>query len=413
MIFEYAELACTELINSSRATVYSQLYCLPIECDACPELPCALDEEYTDPVTDDAPWYDPAVPASADVLGFMGLDVSGFQTSTFTRDPIPLIGDGSVLGVGRRSHRTIIYTVLMVVRDECALSYGLEWLAATLAGGCCDSGCHGDALSTYACCPTCDGCEELRYLYDVALMEGPSVESLEYLPEGGILARITYTLVAATPFIYREPLEASQTWVDLINGTPVVTDPDAVYDECADAEPCPDDPLCQTPALPPEVPVPVDPCYPTGPDTFLRTVISLPTTSIPAALDLVPVLELETGTLDIRRLVVRFRASLTGTDCNDPVDPCSVCTDIQIPFLPAGSVLTIDGRVKRAELECIQEPLGSVTTRPIVYGAQGAAFVWPVFKCPTALCIEILTTQATTTATARARVLLVPRSDVG
>jgi hypothetical protein len=253
----------------------------------------------------------------------------------------------------------------------------------------------------------------MRSLFGVGLLEGPSVSSLEYLPDGAILAKVTYTLIAATPYIYREPILASQTWVNLIDGTPVVVDPDAVYDECTEAQPCPDDPLCQTPALPARVPVPVDECYPTGPGTFLRTIISLPTPDVPNSLGLVPVLELETGTLDIRRLVVRFRASLTGTDCDDPADPCSVCSDLQVPFLPANSFLSVDGRTRTALLECIQEPLGSVTTRPIVYGARGDAFQWPVFACPEALCIEILTEQATTSATARARVLLVSRSDMG
>jgi hypothetical protein len=421
MIFDYADFACTEIINSVRAATYSQLYCLPIECDACPELPCALGDgdfqqdpytPYTDPATDEAPWYDPAVPESTGVLGFMGLDVSGFQSSTVSRTPVPLVGDGSALGIARRAHRVITYTVLMIVRDECALSYGLEWLAATL-NGCCDDGCNGSTLGVFACCPTCDGCDAMRYLYDVALLEGPTVESLEYLDDG-ILARITYSLVAGKPGIFRNPVESSETWYDLTAGTLVTTNPDTVYSQCVGAADCLSDPTCPAPALPDRVPVPVDPCYPTGSATFRRTVISLATTDVPNALDMVPVLELEVGNTDLRRLIVRFRASLTGQDCADTLlDPCSVCADMQIPYLPAGSMLTVDGRTQRATVECDTAKVGSSTTSPTLYGAQGDAFQWPVFQCPEGMCIEILSTSASTGAGTRARVLMVTRSDAG
>ncbi|WP_284576862.1 hypothetical protein [Streptomyces sp. 2P-4] len=421
MIFDYADFACTEIINSVRAATYSQLYCLPIECDACPELPCALDhgdlqadpyEPYTDPATDEAPWYDPAVPASADVLGFMGLDVTGFHSSTISRTPIPLVGDGSALGIARRAHRVITYTVLMIVRDECALSYGLEWMAAALTG-CCEDGCDGAELGVFACCPECEGCDAMRYLYNVGLLEGPTVESLEYLSDG-ILARITYSLIAGTPWIYRNPIAASETWYDLTAGTVVVTDPDTVYDECEGAADCLEDPDCPSPPSIVRVPVPVDPCYPTGSATFLRTVISIPTTDVPNRLDMVPVLELDVGATDLRRLVVRFRSSLTGADCADALlDPCSVCADLQIPFLPAGSKLVVDGRTQRATVECETELVGTSTTSPPLYGAQGDAFQWPVFQCPEGMCIEILTTQASTGAGTMARVLMVTRSDAG
>ncbi|WP_030236744.1 hypothetical protein [Streptomyces sp. NRRL S-350] len=421
MIFDYADFACTEIINSVRATTYAQLYCLPIECDACPELPCALDHgdltkdpytPYVDPATDEAPWYDEAVPESANVLGFMGLDVTGFQKSTISRTPIPLVGDGSALGIARRAHRIITYTVLMIVRDECALEYGLSWLAASLSG-CCDDGCVGSTLGVFACCPTCEGCDSMRYLYNVGLLEGPDVESLEYLTDG-ILARVTFSLIAGTPWIYRNPLTVSETWHDLTAGTTVVTDPDAAYDDCVQPADCLEDPECPSPTLPNRVPIPVDPCYPTGTDTFLRTVISIPVTDVPNRLDMVPVLELEVGSTDLRRIVVRFRASLTGTDCNDPLaDPCGICTDLQTPYLPAGSVLTVDGRTQRAELECSTAGIGSATAHPPLYGAQGGAFQWPVFGCPEGMCIEILTTKASTGAGTRARVLMVTRTDAG
>lgn len=413
MIFDYADLGCAEIVNSVRAAAYAWKYCLPIECDACPDLPDALGHEpYTDPVTDDAPWYDPNVPESADVLGVMGLNVVGFRSSTIGRNPVQRVGDGAALGVARRAHRQIAYTVLLIVRDECALAYGLEWLAAALEGARCGGSCNGDTLTTYACCPTGDGSYERRYVFDVGLLEGPQVTAVEYLSDA-ILAKVTFTLAAAKPFIFREPLNSTTTWRNLAAGASVVVDPDDVHELCTEPDDCLEDPGCPLPLMPTRPPIPVDDCYPTGSATFRRTLISLPPEDMYEWLETVPVLELETGATAMRRLVVRFSPNPPGGDCTASPDPCGFCGVIQIPYLPAGAVLRVDGRVQRAEVECSPLPGARLTSTPIVLGAQGRAFEWPAFDCPSGLCIEILSTAATTAPDARARVLLAARSDVG
>ncbi|BBA98372.1 hypothetical protein RVR_4528 [Actinacidiphila reveromycinica] len=413
MIADYADLGCIEIINSARASVYAEKYCLLTSCEPCPGLPEAIsDEPYVDPVTDPAPWYDPAVPESAQFLGVMGLTVAGFSQSTRSRDPVQLVGDGAALGIARRAHREITYTVLLLVLDECALPYALEWLSAALQGAPCEGSCVGDELGVFACCPTGDGTRELRHLYGVGLMTGPEITSARYLDEG-IIAEVTFTLAASVPWIYREPLQTLTDWVSLSAGTPVTLDPDEVYGECVEATPCLEDPECPPPPLPVRAPVPVDPCYPTGEDDFYRSVLSLSPVDQPGWLEAVPVLELETGGSALRRLIVRFWANPLGSDCMDVADPCAACTDIQIPYLPPGSTLRVDGRTQRAEVDCPQGPLGSSTSTPTLYGPLGRSFEWPIFSCPTGLCIEILSTEAATAGDARARVLLVPRSDVG
>ncbi|WP_434593238.1 hypothetical protein [Streptomyces sp. A5-4] len=413
MINDYMDFGCTEIVNSARASAYAAESCLLTGCNPCPDLAEILDDpEYVDPVSDPAPWYDPAVPESARFLGVMGLDAVGFSQSTLSRDPVQLVGDGAALGVARRSHREITYTVLLLVLDECALAYALEWLASALRGAPCVGGCNGEELGVFACCPTGDGTGELRHLYGVGLLSGPQVTSVRHEPEG-IIAQATFTLGASVPWIYREPLQTLTDWVTLSSGTLVTLDPDVIYGDCVEATPCLEDPLCPPPPLPIRAPVPVDPCYPTGAAQFRRSVVALSPLDQPEWLEAVPVLELVTGGSALRRLVVRFWANPLGGDCMDVADPCAACTDIQIPYLPAGSTLTVDGRTQTAEVECPQGALGSSTSAPILYGPLGQAFEWPVFSCPTGVCIEILSTSATTAAGARARVLLVPRSDVG
>jgi hypothetical protein len=412
VIPEYADLACGEIINSARAAAYAQGRCLMSACDPCPDLHTVLnDMPYVDPVTDPAPWYDPNLPESGNFLGVMGLSAAGFSASTVSRTPVQLVGDGAALGVARRAGREIAYTVLLLALDDCALSYALEWLSAALQGGPCSGACGGSELGVYACCPTGDGTGQLRHLYGVGLLDGPQITTATYFPDG-IIAEATFTL-GADPYIYREPLDTGATWVTLSTGTPLTFDPDAVYGECLEPTPCLDDPTCPPPPLPVRAPVPVDACYPTGSATFYRSVVALSPVDQPEWLEAVPVLELETGGTALRRLIVRFWANPLGGDCMDVADPCAACTDIQIPYLPAGSRLTVDGRTQTAEVDCPQGALGTSTSAPTLYGPLGGSFEWPVFSCPAGLCIEILSTTASTAADARARVLLVPRSDVG
>ncbi|MFJ3100390.1 hypothetical protein [Streptomyces sp. NPDC086835] len=413
MISDYADFGCTEIINSARAAAYAEPSCLLTSCNTCPDIAAALnDAPYVDPVTDPAPWYDAAVPESADFLGVMGMNVVGFSQSTLSRDPVQLVGDGAALGIARRSHREITYTVLLLALEECALAYALEWLASALRGAPCEGSCGGDELGVFACCPTGDGTGELRHLYGVGLMNGPQITTVRYYPEG-IIAEATFTLAASVPYIYREPLQTLTNWVNLASGALVTVDPDEIYGDCVEAAPCLEDPLCPPPPLPIRAPVPVDPCYPTGAASFRRSVVALSPQDQPEWLEAVPVLELETGASALRRLVVRFWANPLGGDCQEVADPCAACTDIQIPYLPAGAKLIVDGRTQTAEVECNAGSLDASTSEPILYGPLGQSFEWPVFSCPTGVCIEILSTSATTAADARARVLLVPRSDVG
>ena len=416
MLADYMDLAGVEIVNSARAAVYARARGVPVECDPCPDLPAALgDMPYVDPATDGAPWYDPAVRESAGVLGVLGLGVAGFDSSPISREPTQLVGDGAVIGAARRQHRELAYTVLLIAAEECALSYGLEWLASALQGSAC-GGCSGDELCVFSCCPV-DGERELRHLYDVGVLDGPEVTETQYLGSGAVLATVTFSLAAGTPWIYREPLATGQEgdgWVPLGSGDLVgPVDPDQVYERCLEPAPCAEDPMCPPPPLPPAPPAPASPCYSRGLGTFRRSRISVSPLSQPQWLETVPVLEVRAGSTDMRRLVVRFWQNPQGGECEGDLDPCAACTDINISYLPRGSLLRIDGRVRRSVVECPQVPIGTATSTPTIYGPQGGLYEWPTFTCPTGLCIEVWSQDGYTAPDATARVLLVPRSDVG
>ncbi|WP_019549820.1 hypothetical protein [Streptomyces sulphureus] len=412
MLADYMDLAGAEIVNSARAAVYAAGRGVPVQCDPCPDLPAALgDMPYVDPATDDAPWYDPAVPESAGVLGVLGLDVAGFNAGTVSREPVPLVGGGAVLGPVSRAHREIGYTVLLISDGECSASYGLEWLSSALGGSAC--ACNGDEMCVFSCCPT-DGERELRHLYDVGLLDSPQVTAQQRLAGGAVLTTVTFSLAAGVPWIYHEPLATGSDWVPLGGGDRVgPVDPDQVYQQCLTPEPCAQDPLCPPPPLPPAPPAPASPCYATGMDTFQRSRIAVSPLAQSEWLETVPVLEVRAGSTDMRRLLVRFWTNPQGTPCEDNSDPCNACTDINLPYLPRGSTLRVDGRVRRAVIECPQVPIGTATSTPIIYGTKGALFEWPTFACPTGLCIEVWSRSDYTAPDATARVQLVPRADLG
>ena len=414
----YVEFAGVELVNSARVGAYAAAHGIDIACDDCGELADALGDDPYDwysGVQDDAPWIDRTRPESRRFLGVLGLGVTGLEDAQVVRQPSDLIGDGVSLGPLRRKGREMAFTVGLLALDEAGLSYAIGWLAMALRGGACEaSTCQGDELCVFAACPTSPGgSEELRRLFDVGLIDGPRIESRTFLPGGAILANASFVLLAATPQIFSEPLPGVVDWVPLNEG-PVLygIDPDEVYAQCKDAVPCVDDPECARPRMPPRPPVPRSPCLPKGKANFRQTLFRLDPRSAPEWFELVPVVELEPGRRDLRRLIIRFWNNPAGADCAKLSDPCAACFDISVPYVPKGSVLLVDGRTQRAMVQCPQEETGLVATAtPQLYGPAGRSFEWPVFTCPTGVCVEVLSQREHTAVDARVRVSLVARGD--
>lgn len=413
----YLNLSCAEIINNERAAIYVQAHGVTINCDRCPDLPSILGHgPYTSPASDDAPWYDPVRGASADFLGVFSSSMEGLSASTATREPIPLVRDGSSIGPLRRDHREIAVTVRMFALTECGLSYGLEWLSRSLSGDACGGSCTGGEAFLFACCPgvgTDTGFDyaAARYLYDVGLLEGPTISERIYYSEV-IEAAVTFTLVAGNPWIYGEALPTGDDWVSLADGAEVRADPDQVYQRCLPPTPCATDPQCPRPPLPPAPPRPVSPCYVTGVGDFLVSRIRVASEDYPLWSELVPVIEVEPGSTDMRRLLVRFWSNPSNESCDQQLDPCDACGDLNITYLPAGSLLTVDGRVSRSAIECETEGVGTAASPPNAFGPQGGLFQYPYFPCPGGLCLEVWSRADTTGADARARITLIPRADV-
>jgi hypothetical protein len=416
----YMDLAGVEIVNSARAAALAGAAGIDLSCDPCDELAGAVGDDPYDWYdllggVQESPWYDVTRPESRRFLGVFGLGVTGTEDGQMTRTPTDLIGDGVALGPLRRKGREVAFTVGLVCLDEGGVSYAIGWLAAALRGGACGaSACQGDAMCMFAYCPQSPlGSDELRHMYDVGLLEAPSVQSRTYLSGGGIIVNVTFTLLCANPMIFSEPLPGVTDWVDLNKGATLYgIDPDAVYSQCKPASNCVDDPKCAKPRTPPRPPVPRSSCVPRGKANFRQTLVPLDPRSAPDWFELVPVIEIETGSAEMRRLIVRFWNNPSGAPCSTLTDPCQACFDVSVPYVPKGALLVVDGRTQRAQVQCPQSASGEIAVGvPAMYGPQGRTFEWPVFTCPTGLCVEVLSQREATAKNAKVRVSLVARGD--
>lgn len=419
MAFEgWLSYAGVEIINSARARAYAERAGIDLRCGGCPGLAEAIERQpwsYTTPEWDDAPWLDVATPESAGVLGFAGLRIDGLSSAPVSRGTTPIIGDGAVLGPLRRPHREVTVTLLVVAADHAAMSYAFGFLATALRGTVCPTeGCAGDELCFFASCPVCGtetGCgdPEERTLFSVGLLEGPEVQSVTDVT-GGVVAEVEITLAAATPYIYRRPLDLGGTNVELPFGRDghVLVDPDS-EPECREPTDCLEDPDCPSPPLPTPPPVPRDPCFPTDPYYAARTIYQIPRGNMPEWNETVPLLHVRTGSAPLRRLTLRFHVNPTGRPCTEGLNPCAACGDVSMTYLPRNSELTVDGRMRRAWVDC-PGGFGTATAEPTLYGPGGRVFEWPVFECHTGLCVEVLAHNSVADD-ARALVQIYPRQD--
>lgn len=144
-----------ELVNAARVKAYTDNLAPSLGlrgCDDCEGLPEALGEEYTTPAQDNAPWYDPTDPATADFYGVYPLAFDGIDDSTRSIESAELTGDGSVVVGSRFTGKDIRVSGVAFAKDEAALDAGVSWLNSALNGT--EEGrCFGDRLNLYSSCP--------------------------------------------------------------------------------------------------------------------------------------------------------------------------------------------------------------------------------------------------------------------
>ncbi|MFI6326652.1 hypothetical protein ACIBG8_54650, partial [Nonomuraea sp. NPDC050556] len=184
----------------------------------------------------------------------------------------------------------------------------------------------------------------------------------------------------------------------------------AARDDCVETAACLSDPKCPDPALPPQPPALVDPCWPET-ATLVRRIYAFAPLRAPEWLESVPVVKIYAGTAAMRTITVKFYANPLGLDCAKYLgELCGACDSMSVLYLPVGATLTLDGRIQRASVDCPGGP-GRVTATPKLYGPNGGLFSWPVFSCGVGLCVEVSSEKKYTAADAAISVELYSRED--
>lgn len=206
---EYLCLGGTELANYNRTATYvtdrgiSGLT-LSTSCN-CP----AMEDDYitfTNPIADDAPWYDSNVPESADFLGLLAYDIQVLPV--IGRDSNVRAGRGSILSRIGYGQRIIQVRAYMFAANSQGMQYGVRWLNQALMGSYCLDGCAPDVLTLLPACPedlTGEDAEPyFREVYNVGIVDGPNTAPVGDLPECHI-QQVSFQLAGGIPFLFSPP----------------------------------------------------------------------------------------------------------------------------------------------------------------------------------------------------------------
>jgi hypothetical protein len=369
---------------------------------------------FTTPTEDNAPWYDPNEPDSADVLGVW---IEEFLTPVPWSREVRERSWGGSLPRGKLTSREIQLTGFVWTRSCEATEYAKRWLFEALAQESCAACDLPDALVYRGCNPDTFSAEYARTLRRVGLVSyNPELES-EYPCCLGF--KWEATLRAEVPYLYREP-------VTVYDGP--VMDPESPP-ICNVCNPCPQtdaEPLgcgCMGTSVPTVVTsalnecycnpvevrrlcVPIDSAGFTWSDATVRLTVNVGGGDTFIGSNGEPVVVAEA----IRNL--RIAAYPNPLDLDTPVvdgtnyfecqDPC---IEVEVACLPPNGQLVVDGTTRRSTVSVGPR---SVDGYGHLSSGGGGRFQWPDVGCNgLMLCID--TDAVFTSPDTRIKVELVRR----
>jgi hypothetical protein len=392
----YFVLGGNEIINSARAVTYSaQADGLLTDCTDCPDLALGIQgQRYTTPLVDDAPWLDPDNPDTYNFWGVYPLEITGLEDSVRSAVVTEGLNDGGVIGPLRQATRTIVFKVLLMGADECAVMAGMSWLRWACLGNTCGQagvGCSGDDLCFLSCCPPM--CEDdpnfpdclgdfARTMRMVSVTEGPSVDTKHALSDGSQAWEVQFTAVAGVPWTYGPESQVFQ-WHAPTTPVPLPVVVGLVDDVCAD----PDfvdlvkDPWCPYPTPPPLLPVLDTDCVDI-PATWDRYAVPIPATAIRTWQDSVPIIKLTTASAAsdyAHNVRLRFYTDPLGRADVTALDECAFCGEFYVTYIPQASTMVIDGSDET--ITVLQGVSTVLNAQRNVMGTDGGPFSWPLLAC--------------------------------
>jgi hypothetical protein len=413
----YLGYAGIEITNAARTAAYIDALGIigTVEgtCDVCPDLSVALgDVTYVDPVADNAPWYDPNVPESGLLAGFMVADQDGLGATT-DRDVSLLAAGGGVVGPYRQLPREVTVTFRSVAASPAAAAYSVAWLSKQLRGSECsplssefsrlasNRGCGSDVLCMFTVCPTNPTMlSQVRVnLFDVGVTSGPKIVKKYTTDDGSggctlTLIDMEVVFTAGDPGWYYSPVRVADisnlgsfckgtvaydittTFTDLNCGTEVCFDTDPAGCVGTDG---------------PDMVAPPTPCVGVPSFTANHYAVTLDFSTIPSTMDLIPQLYY-TGSPKTPATTgyegpvsFQIRRPTPGVPCGSVPSPCDVPIELFTAQQRRDRTGVLDWRRKKA-----YRTVSSVPVCPYpVFTRELAPFTWPTLICADEMCLDV------------------------
>jgi hypothetical protein len=358
---------------------------------------------FTTPAEDDAPWFDPAAPPSADVLGVWLEEVR--LGSSYDRTARPRLW-GSSLGPARQPGRELTLIGWVYTRSEAATAYARNWLFEALQGGSCFGGnCDlPDAEVWTHCDPNAPGSGR-RFLKRIGLTGWDPDTEPTFPRSCGF--KFEAVLTAEVPHLVTAPFAAYER--TLTDGYTVCN----ICSPCPEPEPAPLACGCMDTELRAVPQGDVASCF-CPPIQVHRTFVPIAAPQLWN--DAVAVITVDAGNPDepggpgLSNLRIRGWVNPVGFEAPSGEDPnpfeCQdPCLDVEVSCVPERGRLIIDGATRKATLEAAGQRIGAAG---YLSSGGGQRFSWPEVSCHgLMLCIDAAVDQ--TPADARVRVELVTR----
>lgn len=414
----YFCFGCVNIANNARTRTYIEWACRQdrFQGDAgammvfarslcrCP----ADDEEFVDPITDVACWYDPSIPESADFLGVVVEKIGGVRASTTKREVTDAINRGSVIGSPTTPGKQMVVEVLIIATSKAGQNYGIQWFERQFNGdqqcgkdGASCTSCQGQLLTMRLHCPLYEAGvpvepqpidKGLHSWAAAAAIDGftpdedrapAGLRNCEKLIAGTItLATEQKNSYSTEPF--REAVTFDTTGAFKARGNCMLRRSSGVSDpRCPTCltlcDPCMSDPGCDcrnpTVLIPPEVQTTVSACF-TNP--LCRCIAAAQLADVPAGYETTLRLRLRAGydpsnglftkygmrnavvriweVPDVEQLPLPAGSGIvlpTNLEQYDALTArLSPCAELGVSWMPAGSELVIDGISGRSYLLC-------------------------------------------------------------
>lgn len=331
---------------------------------------------FTNPTDDDAPWYDPNVEASADVLG-VWLE----QATLGTSHERQARGRrwGSTLGPTQHPGRELTLVGWVYTRTEAASAYARQWLYEALQGGLCSGGnCELPDAEVWTHCNPEVPDEGARTLKRVGLTGwNPELEP-EFPKRCGF--KFEAVLTAEVPHLVTAPFDTVEA--TLADGDELCL----VCNPCPTPEPpaltcgCMDTPLREVPRGD------VAACY-CAPIQVWRTFVATETPRYWT--DAVAIITVDVGDPDtpggeglanlrIRGWVNPVGLTAPDDDGENPFECQTPCLDVEVGCVPPRSQLVIDGATRRATLHAEGMSTGAYG---YLSSGGGQRLSWPEVSC--------------------------------